>query len=279
MTVGDDWRGSWICLRTLVRHSETTEEFPIYALGWADKKLKMFAATRGSTLPGNPSIRPRDRIDLVNGNRTTVHYERVVKRPKMVEQIYTYFSAIDIHNHYRQGTLALEETWGTHCWWHRIFSTILGMIATDAYFMYRLEFDNVEHDQSRLSFLDFTALMAGELIKNTYLQDQGPHLRRRQRDLQNDESDEDETDIHTLKALRKLPYYADTAGPQRRCCWKHCRDVTAGSNRSHKTAYYCHDCSPSDMLQRRKPQTLDGIKCFCNPTTERNCFLEHIREL
>lgn len=82
----------------------------------------MFVSTRRLTLPGNPSIIPRDRIDLVDGTRTTVHYESIVQRPQMVENIFTYFSAIDIHNHYRQGTLAMEESWGTHCWWYRILS-------------------------------------------------------------------------------------------------------------------------------------------------------------
>ena len=36
-------------------------------------------------------------------------------------------AAIDVHNHYRQGGLRLEEAWGTTKWEHRVAATIIGM--------------------------------------------------------------------------------------------------------------------------------------------------------
>ena len=55
-----------------------------------------------------------------------------MKRHKLVE----YFDSagkIDIHNHLRQGSLALEEAWGTKKWHHHVCSTILGMVEVDTF--------------------------------------------------------------------------------------------------------------------------------------------------
>jgi hypothetical protein len=98
-----------------------------------------------------------------------VTYQKTVKRPVMVEQVYMYFSSIDIHNHYRQGTLALEESWGTHTWWHRLLATVLGIVVTDAYFMYCMDYGALDGVTSpRQSFLDFCNILADELIHNLY---------------------------------------------------------------------------------------------------------------
>ena len=48
-----------------------------------------------------------------------------------------YFEAansINIHNHYRQFLLRLEEIWQTNLnWWVRIFQTVLGMIVLNSF--------------------------------------------------------------------------------------------------------------------------------------------------
>ena len=144
------------------------------------------------------------------------------------------------------------------------------MIVTDAFL-------NIEQDQTRLWFLDVTA--SGELINNSYFQDKGPQLRRRQNDLQDDDSDEKEIDIHTIKPLHNLPIYEGIKGQREDAPGKMVAILMCGGNRSHKTADYCRECSPSGLLQRQKTETLNGIKSFCYPTTERSCFLEHTREL
>ena len=46
-----------------------------------------------------------------------------------------------MHDHYRQGSLAIEREWITHTWWHRTFGTIC-ICVVDAYLAYRYESDN-----------------------------------------------------------------------------------------------------------------------------------------
>ncbi|KAF1792407.1 hypothetical protein GQ600_7153 [Phytophthora cactorum] len=62
----------------------------MYALCWADKKPKRIIVSRGTPLPGSDSVRGRR------------------ERPEMVELFYSNFSAVDVHNHYRHGSLRLE---------------------------------------------------------------------------------------------------------------------------------------------------------------------------
>ena len=103
-----------IALTTTVKPRGQGEPLPIIALGWADRKLKMFVASRGTTLEGEPARRPRQRIEVIDGRPQTVTYEKVIKRPALVEMFFKFFSSIDIHNRYKQGALAMEESWKTH---------------------------------------------------------------------------------------------------------------------------------------------------------------------
>ena len=57
----------------------------------------------------------------------------------MIELFFSCFGAIDVHDHYRQGSLAFEREWYTHCWWHRLFATVFGMCIVDAYLAYKFE--------------------------------------------------------------------------------------------------------------------------------------------
>lgn len=59
---------------------------------------------------------------------------------KDYEDMYENFSAIDVHDHYRRGILQLEHHWRTTKWWHRLLTTVLGVIFTHYYFVYRHEF-------------------------------------------------------------------------------------------------------------------------------------------
>jgi len=116
---------------------------PIFACAWKDKKVKQIIFTRGTTLQGEPKQRRRTRrIPDVNNpnryllNRRTFH----IRRPKIIEMMFHGFSAIDVHDHYRQGSLNMEEGWQTKSWWNRMFASIFGMIVTNAYFAYEFEY-------------------------------------------------------------------------------------------------------------------------------------------
>ncbi len=85
-------------------------------------------------------------------------YFEEVDRPAAVEMFFDNFSTIDIHDHYRQGSLALERTWHTRNWWHRIFSSpLMGIIFTDSNFAYVYEFKSTFHSSTAfmLTFYEF----------------------------------------------------------------------------------------------------------------------------
>jgi hypothetical protein len=111
----------------------------LYALAWHDKKVKTIVSTRGTTLPGSNSVRIRHRISVNDaGEEVTERYSIEIPRPQMLQTLFDGFSQIDIHDHMRQGSLCLEESWRTKNWVHRIFASILGVIVTDCFFAYRM---------------------------------------------------------------------------------------------------------------------------------------------
>jgi hypothetical protein len=80
---------------------------------------------------------------------------------------------IDVHNHRRQGVLAIERNLKTNDWSVRLISTVLGMILVDAYGMYRHENESKE---GRLDFRTFTEAVGVSLISNKF--DDGPKAAR-----------------------------------------------------------------------------------------------------
>ena len=107
------------------------------------KKLKTIISNVGTTHPSlQEHIRYRHRKVLSEDGRSylTQRYPKVIPMPRMVEDFFRHFSVIDIHDHLRQGTLQFHAHWRTLTWWHRLFSTILGIIVVDAYNAYKFEF-------------------------------------------------------------------------------------------------------------------------------------------
>jgi len=71
---------------------------------------------------------------------------------------------IDQHNRRRQGDLAFHKHWPTKNWWHRLFSTLYGIIITDAYLMYKYSVKDFEEEKDIMSILRFCDLLACQLI-------------------------------------------------------------------------------------------------------------------
>ena len=142
----------------------------IIACVWVDKKPKTIICNRYTAHPGIPSERLRHRIDVVDGIPTTVQYTKMIPRPLIVEKFFELFSSIDVHDHYRQGSLAIEREWITHTWWHRTFGTIFGICVVDAYLAYRYESDkDVLASTDVVDFTTFMDLLAHQLIHNIYV--------------------------------------------------------------------------------------------------------------
>lgn len=137
----------------------------VWALGWADKKTLTFISNVGKTTDGEAARRRRYQKIQENGHFITRQHFKEVRRCHMVQNLFDGFSVIDIHDHYRQGSLGFHRSWKTQNWTHRLFSTILGIIITDAYFMYRFEYiADHYNDDGMQDFSTFLANLAHEMI-------------------------------------------------------------------------------------------------------------------
>ena len=133
------------------------------AHAWGDKVRKCFVSTHSTTLPGKPSNKRRWREMLdEDGDEVgqTEVYNKTVKRKKVVESYFDAASIIDINNHMRQGGLALETAWRTQSWESRVVATVLGIVETDAYLLYK----KFHPGGTRLSHSDFTEAVAKGLL-------------------------------------------------------------------------------------------------------------------
>ena len=94
------------------------------ALGWQDRTLKKFLATCGTTVEGHPHKKKPYHVS--EDGKSSEAFFKTVKRHKLVEEYFDSAGKIDIHNHLRQGSLALEVAWGTKKWYHRFFFNHFG---------------------------------------------------------------------------------------------------------------------------------------------------------
>jgi hypothetical protein len=176
----DVLRGSHKTLKTTILLADDVTEANIFAVGWKDLKTKMIVCTRGITsVQGAPSIRHRRRLVETDYGHENDRYFLSIPRPSAIEKFFDCFSNIDVHDHYRQGSLALERNWGTKTWWHRLFASIFGMICTDAFLAYRFEYRNRQQGGQigLISYKQFLFKLAHQLIH--IRANNGIQLRRR----------------------------------------------------------------------------------------------------
>lgn len=231
-------------------------KFPMTAVGWHDLKLKTFIGNRGHTLRGQDHVRQRHQIVQRGDQRVTEITEKRIKRPNFVERLYAIFSVIDVHDHYRQGSLRLEEAWKTNTWWHRIFATVFGVILTDCYFAYK--FHEEKHHRIVLEYHIFLGQLCKQLIFNPLLT-----ARATRTHVEND--DDLPMGLHGLKHLIDHPYYEDFRGTnkraRKRCVVCH-----------NPTSYYCPECSIADM---NGEYDVADLVCICDLKGDSICFQTH----
>ena len=89
---------------------------------------------------------------------------RGVRYCKAVSDYFAIASVIDEHNHFRQGSLAIERKILTKDWEMRIFSTMLGIMEVDAWRI----FDYVNIENEELKHKEFPERMTEFLLNNPY---------------------------------------------------------------------------------------------------------------
>ena len=171
-------RGDSIVLKSTYL-DKNGEECPLYATGWNDKKCKTIISNCGTSAKVDNAQRARTTtvMDPNTKELKTVKYTKSIKRIDIVKKFHEYFPAVDIHNHYRQGSLAFERNWKTKKFRLRFFMTLLGVCITNSSLMYDLEYmrsqstgfsnSNNENDQEeKLDFTNFLNKLAYQMIFN-----------------------------------------------------------------------------------------------------------------
>ena len=163
-----------------VAATATGDDTPVIAHCWNDRKRKHLVSTCGTTLDAEPHRKKRYHV-ADNGEIELTYRE--VKHQQVVELYFGGAPAIDIHNHNRQGGLALEMVWGTQTWWHRVLATMLGIIETNAFLAMRL----FKPTASEMSHHEFVRKLAKALINNPYREEGRQYGGRRQVEEEEDE--------------------------------------------------------------------------------------------
>lgn len=210
----------------------TAEGHPLLrAVGWYSKKAKFLIATVGTNLPAPEHVRYRYRINQ-DGNT-----ERFIKTEPICQTAYEYFNSaqkIDVHNHLRQGSLAMERAVPTQSWSFRIICTLLGMIIVDAFKMYQLEQedrDDVDPALRTMDFSSFVTTVTRDLVNNEF---QGNTKKRRQSESMESSGNV----VHALELLSEHPTSASTNVQFRQLRCKIC---------NHKTSFICGTCSTTEV--------------------------------
>ena len=114
---------------TLQCKTPNNVDLVIVAWKYNTKALQVFVATEdaGSTRPGGKPYEVRYNDEY--GNVVS----RFIDRPQIIADYYEDSNVIDVHNQVRQSIIGLERNWVTQDGFFRIFTTILGMILTDAW--------------------------------------------------------------------------------------------------------------------------------------------------
>ena len=228
----------------------------LLAVAWnGGKKRKLLVSTCGVTKSSSqPAVRVKYRDQ---GDGTSAEVIRETPWPEVVANYFRVACASDVNNHYRQGSLAMEETWGTKTWWHRIMATVLGTIEVDAYLAYLC----LDPHEKKLSHREFVEDIAHSLIFNRF--EDGPQdeeTRTRKRKIPG--GDINVESVHTLELLSSA--LGDSSEKTSKRCQRTCRVC------KRKCSFYCVECS------QRKIGEIIGI---CGPASERGmeCYMLHVR--
>ena len=173
----------------------------------------------------------------------------------MVSMYHAGAPAIDVHNHIRQGGLALEEAWRTERWHHRVFACIFGIIETNAF----LARNFLGCGDAAQTHSDFTMKLAEQLIFNKWF-GKAPVGQPAEGTPASEPVAAAAPSLnteHKLVRLATLAQDANVSRSQRKCIV--CSRVR---KQQVKASFYCQPCGDRAVL--------------CSPMTGRNCFSYHI---
>ena len=232
----------------VVMASDPTLDIKLLAVAWnGGKQRKLFVSTCGTTIPAEKKatrLRYRDRGDGLS--------ELVQKETEWPSLVRTYFdtaNASDVHNHLRQGSLAVEKSWVTQTWWHRIVGTVLGICEVDAYCAYKALHPKGQDVDHR----DFVLALTDKLLRGDFagFSDETPVRRRKPKEPKVDEKSPNQ---HSWVPMSTLPHERE-----------HKRYVLRCRECGGKASFCCEECSSPEkgvFWALCGPQSHQKNKCF-----------------
>jgi hypothetical protein len=190
----------------------------------------MYIATASTSLEGSPRV---------------TKYHGDIKRPQVASEYCDMSAAVDIHNHYRTGSIGLEDAVRTKSGFIRQFCGVIGFLATNT-FLTTTNFYNFESPRNQ-EHLKFKMELASRLTR------MGHDQRRVSRIEQTDNNQLGFTGAHSLK---KFPGLRNN-----KPCYYCKHGYAKPTDKRNKTTWYCRECGPQYPL--------------CSPETGRVCFELH----
>jgi Transposase IS4 len=233
--------------------------YPILAACWYNDE-KMFISSIGDTSIGEHTY-SQPYIPNANNNLQNPE-ERKVSMPKIGKNYYDCFNKVDIHNHLRQGSLAMEESIHTKNWVYRLICCTIGMIAVDAYYIYKYmnkQQTDTLSSSKLLTFREFMVILTNELITNEFEDDIATRYKRNRYSFESCGSTSTTSFPCELSSLSlKYPDKVFANGSYRRSC-----SICPNGNKKKATGY-CVPCS--NYYQK------DVVVC------RGSCFDKHVKE-
>lgn len=179
----------------------------LFAVGYGDGAQKNFIATCGTTQPAGVRIVTHSKID----NNGVV--QKVLKKTNKIgisAEYFDHFHMVDVHNRYRQGILEIERNVKTKKFHLRLICTLLGMIMTDAYQMYKI--DPPREGKVFATLLEFVEAVCFELKDNRFGDKAARSIPTRRAKRSNAEVSSSPV-LHMMKPIIEHPIHAGKQAP------------------------------------------------------------------
>jgi len=219
------------------------------------KTVTCFIATLGAGMTTN-SAHPY--IQRYNDNFGNV-CEKCVLRNDLASFYFNNCNKIDTHNNERQFILKLEKKWLTRDPFFRVCTTLVAFSVIDAYRLYKF---NNNNKKTEMSVLQFSNILAGQLISSRILIS---NTLRENRLIINDQDKYTFTDntgnLHTLIRGDRIKVSSQSGKmyrPARDCI------MCKLTNRRSQTVFYCNICNV--------PLCSDRFRYNRNKGAEKRCF-------
>ena len=228
-------RGVWV--------SATAEvgDLKVMATRFLDLQEKLFITSCSTSLAGPPRL---------------TKYHGAISRPQVAYDYLSSSASIDVHNHFRTGSVGLEDVWKTKNSNMRQVGGVLGFIFTNAYLAKRF------FQKSTIKHCDFKIKLGNALCK---FKEATQRAKRLSIDVSISNTHIEKVHLPKLLERPKGSGKEGQKGRYQKYCY-YCQHNPATEPVIRKTSYYCEACLGPNGEQYP----------LCHPDTGRECMKLHI---